>query len=108
MQLFNAATDFTRRASAPEAQDASALNVFFDPKSVAVIGASSDPSRVFPGTRMAGHMGTDKRTLLNLRVVKVDAEKNLLFVAGPVPGACKGLLTVRPSVKKPTAAKAGA
>ena len=72
------------------------------------IGASSDPSRVFPGTRMAGHMGTDKRTLLNLRVVKVDAEKNLLFVAGPVPGACKDLLTVRPSVKKPTAAKAGA
>lgn len=72
------------------------------------IGASSDPSRVYPGTRMPGHMGTDKKTILNLRVVKVDAEKNLLFVAGAVPGANKGLLTVRPSVKKPAAAKAGA
>lgn len=72
------------------------------------IGASSDPSRVFPGTRMAGHMGTDKVTILNLRVVKVDAEKNLLFVAGAVPGADQGLLTVRPSIKKPAAAKAGA
>jgi large subunit ribosomal protein L3 len=72
------------------------------------IGASSDPSRVFPGTRMAGHMGTDKKTILNLRVVKVDAEKNLLFVAGAVPGSDSGLLTVRPSIKKPAAAKAGA
>jgi large subunit ribosomal protein L3 len=72
------------------------------------IGASSDPSRVFPGTRMAGHMGCDKVTILNLRIVKVDADKNILFVAGAVPGAENGLLTVRPSVKKPAAAKAGA
>jgi large subunit ribosomal protein L3 len=72
------------------------------------IGASSDPSRVFPGTRMPGRMGTDKMTILNLRVVKVDAEMNLLFVAGAVPGANHGLLSVRPSVKKPAAAKAGA
>jgi large subunit ribosomal protein L3 len=72
------------------------------------IGASSDPSRVFPGTRMPGHMGVDKITLLNLRVVKVDAEKNLLFVAGAIPGADNGVVTVRPSIKKAVAAKAGA
>lgn len=64
------------------------------------IGASSDPSRVFPGTRMPGHMGTDKNTVLNLRVVKVDSDNNLLFVKGAVPGANGGIITVRPSVKK--------
>ncbi len=64
------------------------------------IGASSDPSRVFPGTRMPGHMGTDKNTILNLRVVKVDSENNLLFVKGAVPGADGQIITVRPSVKK--------
>ncbi len=64
------------------------------------IGASSDPSRVFPGTRMPGHMGTDKNTVLNLRVVKVDADNHLLFVKGAVPGANGGIITVRPSVKK--------
>jgi len=64
------------------------------------IGASSDPSRVYPGTRMPGHMGTDKNTILNLRVVKVDSENNLLFVKGAVPGAEGGLITVRPSLKK--------
>jgi large subunit ribosomal protein L3 len=64
------------------------------------IGASSDPSRVFPGTRMPGHMGTDKNTVLNLKVVKIDAENHLLFVQGAVPGADGGIITVRPSVKK--------
>jgi len=64
------------------------------------IGASSDPSRVFPGTRMPGHMGTDKNTILNLRVVKVDSENNLMFVQGAVPGADGQIITVRPSVKK--------
>jgi len=64
------------------------------------IGASSDPSRVFPGTRMPGHMGTDKNTVLNLKVVKVDPENHLLFVKGAVPGANGGIITVRPSVKK--------
>ncbi len=64
------------------------------------IGASSDPSRVYPGSRMPGHMGTQQYTVLNLRVVKVDAENNLLFVKGAVPGADGGLVTVRPSVKK--------
>ena len=64
------------------------------------IGASSDPSRVFPGTRMPGHMGTDKNTVLNLKVVKIDAENHLLFINGAVPGADGGIVTVRKSVKK--------
>ena len=64
------------------------------------IGASSDPSRVFPGTRMPGHMGTDKNTMLNLKVVKIDAENHLLFIRGAVPGADGGIVTVRPSIKK--------
>jgi large subunit ribosomal protein L3 len=64
------------------------------------IGASSDPSRVYPGTRMPGHMGSDKNTVLNLQVVKVDPENNLLFVKGAVPGADGGIISVRPSVKK--------
>ncbi len=64
------------------------------------IGASSDPSRVYPGTRMPGHMGANKHTTLNLKVVKVDSDNNLLFVKGAVPGADGGIITVRPSVKK--------
>jgi large subunit ribosomal protein L3 len=64
------------------------------------IGASSDPSRVYPGTRMPGHMGTTQNTVMNLKVVKVDSENNLLFVKGAVPGADGEIVTVRPSVKK--------
>lgn len=64
------------------------------------IGASSDPSRVYPGSRMPGHMGDSTHTTLNLRVVKVDTDNNLLFVKGAVPGADGGIITVRPSVKK--------
>lgn len=51
------------------------------------IGAGSDPSRVFKGTRMAGQMGNAKVTVQNLRVVKVYAEKNLIVIKGSVPGA---------------------
>lgn len=50
------------------------------------VGASSYPSRVFKGMRMAGRMGTDKVTVQNLRVLKVVADKNLLLVKGCVPG----------------------
>jgi large subunit ribosomal protein L3 len=64
------------------------------------IGASSDPSRVYPGSRMPGHMGTQQNTVLNLSVVKVDADNHLLFVRGAVPGADGGIVAVRPSVKK--------
>ncbi len=49
---------------------------------------------------MPGHMGTQQNTILNLRVVKIDADNNLLFVKGAVPGADGGIVTVRPSVKK--------
>ncbi len=51
------------------------------------IGAGSDPSRVFKGTRMAGQMGNVKSTILNLKVVKVFPEKNILVIKGSMPGA---------------------
>ncbi|HZL26973.1 MAG TPA: 50S ribosomal protein L3, partial [Acidobacteriaceae bacterium] len=54
------------------------------------IGASSFPSRVFPGQRMPGHMGTNQVTVRNLRIRGVDAEENLLLVEGAVPGARDG------------------
>jgi large subunit ribosomal protein L3 len=50
------------------------------------IGASSYPSRVWPGARMTGHMGMERNTIKNLRVVHVDAEKHLLLVKGSIPG----------------------
>ena len=62
-------------------------------------GACSDPSKVFKGKKMPGHMGHKKVTTQNLVVVRVDAEKNLLLVKGAVPGPKKSLVTVRESVK---------
>lgn len=56
------------------------------------IGASEDPSRVFPGTRMAGRMGCDRITLKRVQVVKVDLDRNLLFLKGAVPGGANGLV----------------
>jgi large subunit ribosomal protein L3 len=61
------------------------------------IGASSFPSRVFPGTRMAGQMGTQRVTVRNLEVVQVDAEDNVLMVKGAVPGPNGGYVVVRPA-----------
>lgn len=58
------------------------------------IGNASDPSRVFPGKRMAGRMGGDRVHVKNLDVVKIDAEKNLLFIRGSVPGARNGLIEI--------------
>ena len=58
------------------------------------IGAGTDPSRVIKGKRMPGHMGAERHTELGLRVIKVDAERNLLFVRGAVPGARHGILLV--------------
>jgi large subunit ribosomal protein L3 len=63
------------------------------------IGASSTPSRVFKGMRMAGHMGNRRATVLNLSVVDVIPERNLLLVRGGVPGAKNGVLVVRKAVK---------
>ncbi|MBI2462447.1 MAG: 50S ribosomal protein L3 [Candidatus Rokubacteria bacterium] len=63
------------------------------------IGASSDPSRVFPGHRLPGRMGGDRVTVSHLEVVRVLPEQNLLVVKGAVPGAPGGLVLVRRSVK---------
>ena len=62
-------------------------------------GACSDPSKVFKGKRMPGHMGHVKVTVQNLEVVRVDAENNLLLVKGAVPGPKKSLVTVKETVK---------
>jgi large subunit ribosomal protein L3 len=63
------------------------------------IGASSDPSRVWPGHHLPGRMGGNRRTVLNIRVVRVMPEQNLVLVRGAVPGANGGLVMVRKSVK---------
>ena len=59
------------------------------------IAPGTDPSRIIKGKRMPGHMGARRFTELGLKVVKVDPERNLLFVRGAVPGPMNGLLTVR-------------
>ncbi len=58
------------------------------------VGAGTWPGRVWPGTRMAGRMGGDKVTVENLKVVKVDNDKNLLFVKGAVPGPSKSIVYI--------------
>ena len=58
------------------------------------IGAGTDPSRVWPGTRMAGRMGSEKVSVKNIEVIRVDADKNLLFVKGAVPGAKKEIIYI--------------
>ncbi len=58
------------------------------------IGASSFPSRVFPGQRMPGHMGVDKVTVRNLRIRGIDVDENLLMVEGAVPGPRDGYVTI--------------
>ena len=62
-------------------------------------GACSDPSKVFKGKGMPGHMGSKQITIQNLEVVKVDAENNLLLVKGAVPGPKKALVTIKETVK---------
>lgn len=62
-------------------------------------GACSSPSRVFPGLKMAGHLGAEKVTVQNLKVVKVDAENNLIAIKGAVPGPNGGIVTIRDSIK---------
>nr|WP_298514358.1 50S ribosomal protein L3 [uncultured Marvinbryantia sp.] len=62
-------------------------------------GACSDPSKVFKGKKMAGHMGSKRVTIQNLEVVRVDAENNLLLVKGAVPGPKKSLVTIKETVK---------
>lgn len=62
-------------------------------------GASSNPSRVFKGKKMAGRMGGRQTTVQNLEVVRVDAERNLLLIKGSVPGPKKTLVKIKESVK---------
>ena len=64
------------------------------------IGATTTPGRVFKGTRMAGRMGQDKVTTLNLTIHGIDAEKGLLLIKGAVPGSKGSLVFVRNAVKK--------
>ena len=63
------------------------------------IGNRQDPGRVFPGKRMAGHLGDVQRTTQNLIIARVDTERQLLLVRGAVPGAKGGEVIVRPAVK---------
>jgi large subunit ribosomal protein L3 len=70
------------------------------------IGACATPSRVFKGMPMAGHLGNERVTVLNLEVVRADAERGLVLVKGAVPGPEGGLVMIRSAVKAP--AKAGA
>ncbi len=64
------------------------------------IGASSFPSRVFPGTKMAGRMGGSSSTVKNLEVVKIIPEENLILVKGAIPGVKKGLVVISKSEKQ--------
>jgi large subunit ribosomal protein L3 len=63
------------------------------------IGSSATPGRVFKGMRMAGRMGNDRVTVQNLKVLRVDAERNLLLVEGSVPGSNQGTVLVQRAVK---------
>jgi large subunit ribosomal protein L3 len=63
------------------------------------IGACATPARVFKGTRMAGRMGAEKVTTLNLEVVSSDAERELILVKGSVPGPRGGLVLLRNAIK---------
>ena len=65
------------------------------------IGMAQDPGRVFPGKRMAGHLGDVSRTVQNLEIARVDVERGLLLVKGAVPGARGGSVVVTPAVKTP-------
>lgn len=62
-------------------------------------GSNSDPSRVFPGMKMAGHLGAEQVTVQNLTVAKVDPENNLIAIRGAVPGPNGGIVVIRDSVK---------
>jgi large subunit ribosomal protein L3 len=67
------------------------------------IGMAQDPGRVFPGKRMTGHLGDVTRTVQNLEIARVDAERQLLLVKGAVPGSRGGKVIVTPAIKAPAA-----
>ena len=62
------------------------------------IGACSDPSRVFKGKKMAGHLGAERVTVQNLKIAKIDSENNLIAIKGAVPGPNGGIVLIRDSV----------
>jgi large subunit ribosomal protein L3 len=80
------------------------------------IGQNQDPGRVFPGKRMAGHLGNAHRTVQNVEIIRVDAERQLLLIKGALPGSRGGDVTVKPTTRaaraviapKPSAKPAGA
>jgi large subunit ribosomal protein L3 len=63
------------------------------------MGACSDPSRIYKGKKMPGHLGAEKVTVQNLDVVKVDAENNLIALRGAIPGPKGGIVTIVDAVK---------
>ena len=63
------------------------------------IGGGTTPGRVYKGQKMSGHMGNERITVKNLRIVKVDVERNLLWLKGAIPGAPNGLVTIRKTGK---------
>ena len=63
------------------------------------LGASSSPSRVAKGKKMAGHLGCERVTVQNLDIVKIDAENNIIAVKGAVPGPKGGIVVLKDSVK---------
>jgi large subunit ribosomal protein L3 len=68
------------------------------------IGMAQDPGRVFPGKRMAGHLGANTRTVQNLVVARIDSERQLLLVRGAVPGSKNGNVVVTPAIRVPVKA----
>ena len=64
------------------------------------LGACSDPSRVYKGKKLAGHLGHERVTIQNLVVVKVDADNNLIAIKGAIPGPKGGIVLIKDSVKK--------
>lgn len=63
------------------------------------IGMAQDPGRIFPGKRMSGHLGNEKRTTQNLEIIRIDKDRNLLLIKGCVPGAKGGEVIISSSVK---------
>ncbi len=68
-------------------------------RSVGSMGANTDPSRVLPGKKMAGHLGAEQVTVQNLEIVKVDAEANMIAIRGAIPGPKGGVVCIKNTVK---------
>ena len=68
-------------------------------RQVGSMGSTSTPSRVFKNKKMAGQYGNEQVTVLNLKVVRIDAENNIIAVKGAIPGAKNGVVFLRDSVK---------